>query len=44
MNSILDSLIQVVKGDGSNDGQRLHDLQLTGNGEFEALDVYVPLF
>ena len=42
--SILSKLITVVKGDGSNDGKRLHDLQLTGNGEFEAFDVYFPLF
>lgn len=42
--SILANLITVVKGDGSNDGKRLHDLQLTGAGEFEAFDVYFPLF
>lgn len=42
--SILANLLTVVKGDGSNDGKRLHDLQLTGAGEFEAFDVYFPLF
>lgn len=40
---ILDSLVPLVKGDGSNDAKRLHDLQITGVGEFEAFDVYYPL-
>lgn len=40
---ILASLIPLVKGDGSNDAKRLHDLQLTGDREFEAFDVYFPL-
>lgn len=40
---ILTRLLPLVKGDGSNDAKRLHDLQLTGDGEFEAFDVYFPL-
>ena len=42
--AILDSLITVVKADGSNDAKRLHDLQVTGLGDFEAFDIYYPLF
>ena len=42
--AILDSLMTVVKADGSNDGKRIDDLQVTGIGEYEAFDVYYPLF
>ena len=42
--AILDSLLQIVKADGSNDAKRINDLQLTGLGEYEAFDVYFPLF
>lgn len=41
--AILDRLVKLVKGDGSNDGKRLYDLQLEGAGEFEAFDIYFPL-
>ncbi|HEX7808535.1 MAG TPA: S41 family peptidase [Thermoanaerobaculia bacterium] len=43
VNAILDDLVRIVKGDGSNDGKRLNDLQVTGRGEYEAFDVYFPL-
>ena len=44
VSTILDTLITVVKADGSNDGKRLSDLQLSGVGDYEAFDVYYPLF
>ena len=40
---ILDNLIILVRGDGSNDEKRLYDLQLAAVGEYEAFDVYFPL-
>ncbi len=43
VSSMLDTLIQYVKSDGSNDGKRLDDLQVTGYGEFESFDIYFPL-
>lgn len=40
---IIDTLLTYVKGDGSNNGKKLKDLELTGLGSFEAFDVYFPL-
>lgn len=41
--ALLRELLALVKGDGSNDANRLHALQLTGVGEYEPFDVYHPL-
>jgi len=41
--SIIDSLLPYLKGDGSNNGKRLIDLELSGLGRFEAFDIYFPL-
>ncbi|WP_082433449.1 S41 family peptidase [Flagellimonas eckloniae] len=43
VSTIIDTLLTYVKGDGSNDGKRLKDLELTGLGTFEAFDIYFPL-
>ncbi|MBK7867746.1 MAG: hypothetical protein IPJ75_12655 [Ignavibacteriales bacterium] len=40
---ILDSLLLLTKGDGKNDGKRLHSLQLSGLSKYEPFDVYYPL-
>jgi hypothetical protein len=40
---ILNSLISIVKADGSNDGKRLKDLEVSGMGRYEAFDIYQPL-
>jgi hypothetical protein len=40
---IIESLLPYLKGDGSNDGKRLIDLELSGLGKFEAFDIYFPL-
>ncbi len=44
INQILDSLLNVVKADGDNDGKRLKDLEISGLGKFESFDIYFPLF
>lgn len=41
--TIIDSLIQYVKGDGNNNLKRLNDLNLSGLGKFEAFDIFYPL-
>lgn len=41
--TIIDTLIQYVKGDGGNNLKRLNDLNLSGLGKFEAFDIYYPL-
>lgn len=41
--SIIDSLIQYVKGDGNNNRKRLDDLNLSGLGKYEAFDIFHPL-
>ena len=43
VDSILDSLLELVAADGSNDAQRISQLDVTGTGEFEAFDVYFPM-
>lgn len=40
---VLDSLMTIVKGDGSNHAKRLEDLQLHGYNTYEAFDAYFPL-
>lgn len=40
---ILSKLIPLVKTDGSNRGQKIHDLQVFGVDNFEAFDIYFPL-
>ncbi len=40
---VIEGLMPLVKSDGSNDGKRLYDLQVTGYGEYEPFDVYYPL-
>lgn len=40
---IFESLIPYVAADGSNDGKRWDELQLTGIGGFEYFDVFFPL-
>lgn len=43
ISSILDTLVKITKGDGNNDGKRLHSLQLTGLTKYEPFDIYFPL-
>ncbi|MEM1094110.1 MAG: S41 family peptidase [Bacteroidota bacterium] len=40
---LIETLKAYVKADGSNDGKRIDNLQVTGFGMFEAFDVYFPL-
>lgn len=42
--TILDTLKQVARADGSNDAKRVSYLQVIGDGEYEAFDIYFPLF
>lgn len=42
--AVLDSLMKVVKADGSNDAKRLYDLQVSGCEEYTWFDAYYPLF
>ena len=41
--TIRDRLLECVKGDGANTGQRLAGLGLVGHGSFEALDAFLPV-
>lgn len=41
--TIIDTLIQYLKGDGNNNLKRLNDLNLSGLGKFEAFDIFYPL-
>ncbi len=41
---ILTRLMTVARADGRNDAKRLSHLEVTGGSEFEAFDVYFPLF
>ena len=43
VDTVLQSLRELVKADGSNDAKRLADLELSGWGKFEPFDVYFPL-
>lgn len=40
---IIDTLMPYVKGDGANNGQRLHQLQLNGVEKYEFFDLYFPI-
>ncbi len=44
VSNIIDSLKLVIKKDGTNEGQQLYDMQLTGIGKYESFDIYFPLF
>lgn len=37
------ALLEHTKGDGARSEARLYDLQVTGNGRYEAFDIYFPL-
>lgn len=37
------ALLEHTKGDGKRPDARLYDLQVTGNGRYEAFDIYFPL-
>ncbi|MBX7043670.1 MAG: S41 family peptidase [Ignavibacteria bacterium] len=41
--SIVEQLLKYADGDGSNDGQRLYNMRITGEGEHEFFDIYFPL-
>ncbi|HVO59144.1 MAG TPA: S41 family peptidase [Dongiaceae bacterium] len=41
---ILARLLTIARADGSNDAKRRSYLEVTGDSEFEAFDVYFPLF
>ncbi len=43
VHEILRGLLPYVAADGSNDGKRWDELQLTGVGDFEYFDVFFPL-
>lgn len=40
---IIDDLLKYSDGDGSNEGQRLNNLNVTGFGDYEFFDIYFPL-
>ncbi len=42
--AVLRRLLSVARADGSNDAKRVSDLEVRGAGEYEAFDVYYPLF
>lgn len=41
--TILDRLMAVARADGSNDAKRVATLEVTGDSNYEAFDVYFPL-
>ncbi|MFK7947555.1 MAG: S41 family peptidase [Saprospiraceae bacterium] len=41
--SIIEALLPLVKGDGSNNLARINDMQLTAFGKYEAFDIYFAL-
>lgn len=41
---ILRQLMTIARADGSNDSKRVSSLEVAGLGEYEAFDVYFPLF
>ena len=43
MATLRDTLMTLVKGDGSNDASRLQQLTLTGLSDWEAWDIYQPM-
>ena len=40
---IQQAILPMMKADGGNDGNRLHQMNLTGKGRYEAFDSYFPL-
>jgi C-terminal processing protease CtpA/Prc len=42
--TIIETLLPIMRGDGSNDAQRIYDLQLSAVGKYEAFDIYFALF
>jgi C-terminal processing protease CtpA/Prc len=44
VSDILKRLMSVARADGGNDAKRASQLEVTGEAEFEAFDVYFPLF
>lgn len=40
---IIDDLLKYSDGDGSNEGQRLNNLNVSGFGDYEFFDIYFPL-
>lgn len=42
--AILDRLITIARADGSNDAKRVAYLEVTGDSNYEAFDVYFPMF
>ena len=43
VSNIVNELMHYVSADGSNDGKRTYELQLSGIGEYELFDIYFPL-
>lgn len=41
--NIVEDLVRFSDGDGSNESQRLNNLNVTGFGEYEFFDIYFPL-
>lgn len=41
---ILERLLTIARADGSNDAKRVNYLQVLGENEYEAFDVYFPMF
>lgn len=41
---ILSQLMKVARADGNNQAKRIDYLEVTGTGEYEAFDVYFPLY
>ena len=41
---ILTKLMTIARADGANDAKRIASLQVTGDSNYEAFDVYFPLF
>lgn len=42
--AVLDRLMTVARTDGSNDAKKARYLEVRGDGEYEAFDIYFPLF
>lgn len=42
--TILDRLLTIARADGSNDAKRVSYVQVLGENEYEAFDVYFPMF
>lgn len=42
--TILDRLLTIARADGSNDAKRVSYLEVLGDNEYEAFDVYFPMF